>query len=82
MFRSTAAISGTSAAFPRDTYLKAVPQTHVDDMTVVTTLAPPYVDANLDMTVRVRGKVGEAVSVASALYGFDGSKIDGVAPSA
>ena len=66
----------------RDTYLKAVPVTHVDDLTVVTQLSADYVDATLDTTVRVRGPAGKAVAVASALYRFDGSKVDGVAPAA
>ncbi len=66
----------------RDTYLKAVPSTHVDDVTVVTTLSADHVDATLDTTVRVRGAAGQPVAVTSALYRFDGSKVDGVAPTA
>ena len=59
----------------RDTYLKAVPITHVDDMTVVTTLSPDHVDATLDTTVVVRGVPGKAVGVTATLYHQDGSKV-------
>lgn len=66
----------------RNTYLKALPPTHVDDLRVVTTLTHHYVDAKLDATVRVRGAAGSAVSVAVALYQLDGSKVADVAPTA
>jgi beta-galactosidase len=66
----------------RDTYLKAVPPTHVDDVTVVTNLSPSYTDATLNTTVRIRGTAGQAVAVTSALYRLDGSAVDGVTPSA
>ncbi len=64
----------------RDTYLKAVPVTHVDDVTVVTPLSADHVDATLDTTVRVRGVPGKPVGVSAALYRFDGSKVDDVPP--
>ncbi len=66
----------------RDTYLKAVPPTHVDDLTLVTTLSADHRDATLDTTVRVRGAAGRPVVVTSALYRFDGSAVDGVTPTA
>ena len=64
----------------RDTYLKAVPITHVDDLTVVTPLSADHVDATLDTTVRVDGVPGQTVGVTAVLYKFDGSKVDGVPP--
>jgi len=56
----------------RDTSLIAVPQTHVQDITVRTPLAPNYRDATLAADVQVNGTPGEAVSVAGSLVGADG----------
>jgi beta-galactosidase len=64
----------------RDTYLKAVPPTHVDDLTLVTPLSPDHVDATLDTTVRVRGTPSKPVGVTAVLYRVDGTKVDGVPP--
>ena len=66
----------------RDTYLKAVPVTHVDDVTVTTALSADHVDATLGTTVVVRGTPGQAVGVTATLYRFDGSKVDDVPPLA
>ena len=64
----------------RDTYLKAVPITHVDDLTVVTPLSADHVDATLDTAVAVRGVPGQTVGVTATLYRADGSKVDDVPP--
>ena len=64
----------------RDTYLKAVPITHVDDLTVATPLSDDYKNATLDTTVRVRGVGGKAVAVTATLYRPGGAKVDGVEP--
>ena len=64
----------------RDTYLKAVPVTHVADVTVVTPLSADHVDATLDTTVVVRGVPGKPVGVTATLYRADGSKVDEVPP--
>jgi beta-galactosidase len=58
----------------RDTYLKAVPATHVDDVTVVTKLDGHYVDATLETAVKVRGTPGQAVSVTPRLFRMDGAQ--------
>ncbi len=67
---------------PRDTYLKAVPATRVDDVTVTTPLSADFRDATLNALVKVRGTAGQAVGVTSALYRFDGTRVDGVTPVA
>ncbi|MBV9851355.1 MAG: discoidin domain-containing protein [Armatimonadetes bacterium] len=56
----------------RDTSLIAVPQTHVDDITVRTPLAANYKDATLFTQLSVKGTPGQAVAVAGRLMRGDG----------
>ena len=56
----------------RDTSLIAVPETHVHDITVRTTLDSQYRDATLSASVQVIGTPGQKVSVAGSLSGADG----------
>ncbi len=57
----------------RDTSLIAVPQTHVQDITVRTPLAPNYRDATLQTRVQVMGTPGQVVTLAGQLVGSDGA---------
>ncbi len=59
----------------RDNYLLALPQLHVDDVTVVTDLDSQYKDATLRSTVRVAGPAGAHFVVAGDLYSLDGTKV-------
>ena len=56
----------------RDTSLIAVPQTHIDDVTVRTPLAANDRDANLSTSVHVTGLPGQAVAVTGKLFRQDG----------
>ncbi|MBV9468097.1 MAG: hypothetical protein JOZ57_02495, partial [Abitibacteriaceae bacterium] len=56
----------------RDTSLIAVPQTHIHDITVRTTLAPNYRDAALNTQVQVMGTPGAAVALTGQLFGSNG----------
>jgi len=53
----------------------ALPQLHVDDVTVVTDLDAQYKDATLKSTVRVAGPVGAHFVLTGELYSLDGNKI-------
>jgi beta-galactosidase len=59
----------------RETYLVALPQLHVDDLTVVTDLDAEYKDATLKSAVRVAGPVGAHFVVTGELYSLDGAKV-------
>jgi beta-galactosidase len=58
----------------RDTYLVAVPPTHVKDTTVVTTLDSTYVHAMLKADIKVAGPPHQLFATTSQLYQFDGTK--------
>jgi len=66
----------------RETYLVAVPPTHVGDVTLVTDLDRNYRDATLNMAVQVNGKPNAAVQVTGTLFDFAGAAIPNVALSA
>jgi beta-galactosidase len=59
----------------RETYLVALPQMHVDDVTVVTDLDGQYRDATLKSTVRVAGPAGAHFVLTGELYALDGTKV-------
>ena len=59
----------------RETYLVALPQLHVDDVTVVTDLDAQYKDATLKLTVRVAGRAGAHFVLTGELYALDGTKV-------
>jgi beta-galactosidase len=59
----------------RDNYLVALPQLHVDDVTVVTDLDAQYKDATLKSTVRVAGAPGTHFTLTGELYSLDGTKV-------
>jgi beta-galactosidase/beta-glucuronidase len=59
----------------RETYLVALPQLHVDDLTVVTDLDAQYKDATLQSSVRVAGPAGAHFVVTGELYSLDGAKV-------
>jgi beta-galactosidase len=59
----------------RDNYLVALPPTHVDDLTILTTLDAQYVNATLKTSVRVAGQPGAAFTLSGELYGMDGQKV-------
>ena len=59
----------------RETYLVALPQLHVDDLTVVTDLDAQYKDATLKSAVRVAGPAGAHFVVSGELYSLDGAKV-------
>ena len=56
----------------RETFLVAVPPTHVADVTVRTPLAANYRDATLTASVQVQGTPGEAIAVMGKLVGANG----------
>ena len=60
----------------RETYLVALPQLHVDDVTVVTDLDEQYKDATLKSTVRVVGPAGAHFALTCELYNLDGTKVE------
>jgi beta-galactosidase len=60
----------------RETYLVALPQLHVDDVTVVTDLDAQYKDATLKSAVRVAGASGAHFTVTCELYNLDGTKVE------
>ena len=62
----------------RDTSLIAVPETHIDDLTVRTPLAANYQDATLATQVHVAGKPGQSVAVKGELFTADGRPAPGV----
>jgi beta-galactosidase len=59
----------------RDNYLAALPQLHVDDVTVVTDLDAQYKDATLKSAVRVAGTPGAHFTLTAELYNLDGAKV-------
>ena len=59
----------------RETYLVALPQLHVDDVTVVTDLDAQYKDATLKSAVRVAGPAGAHFVLTGELYSLDGAKV-------
>jgi beta-galactosidase len=59
----------------RETYLVAVPPTHVADVTIVTDLIHDYKDSNLKAEIKVAGKSGQQFELTSQLYQFDGTKV-------
>ncbi len=59
----------------RETYLVALPQLHVDDLTVVTDLDSQYKDATLKSTVRIVGPAGAHFVLTGDLYSLDGSQV-------
>ena len=59
----------------RETYLVALPQLHVEDVTVVTDLDAQYRNATLKSTVRVAGPVGEHFVLSGELRSLDGAKV-------
>jgi len=59
----------------RETYLVALPQLHVDDITVVTDLDAGYKDATLKSSLRVAGPPGAHFALAGELYAVDGTKV-------
>jgi beta-galactosidase len=59
----------------RETYLVALPQLHVDDLTVVTDLDSQYKDATLKSTVRIAGPAGAHFVLSGDLYSLDGSQV-------
>jgi beta-galactosidase len=59
----------------RETYLVALPQLHVDDVTVVTDLDAKYKNATLKSTVRVTGPAGAHFVLTGELYSLDGTKV-------
>jgi len=59
----------------RETYLVALPQLHVDDVTVVTDLDDQYKDATLKSAVRVAGPAGAHFVLTCDLYNLDGAKV-------
>jgi beta-galactosidase len=58
----------------RETYLVALPQLYMDDVTVVTDLDAQYKDATLKSAVRVAGPAGAHFVVSGELYSLDGAK--------
>ena len=59
----------------RETYLMALPQLHVADVTVVTDLDAQYKDATLKSTVRVAGVPGAHFVITAELYNLDGTRV-------
>jgi beta-galactosidase len=59
----------------RETYLVALPQLHVDDVTVVTDLDEQYKDSTLKSTLKVAGPSGTHFVVSGELYSLDGAKV-------
>ena len=59
----------------RETYLVALPQLHLDDVTVVTDLDAKYKNATLKSTVRVTGPAGAHFVLSGELYSLDGVKV-------
>ncbi len=59
----------------RETYLVALPPTHVADVTLVTDLNHDYQDASLRADIKVAGKPGQPFELTSQLYQFDGTKV-------
>jgi beta-galactosidase/beta-glucuronidase len=59
----------------RETYLKALPPLHVDDVTVVTDLDAQYKDATLKSTVRLAGPAGARFVLTCDLYSLDKTRV-------
>ena len=59
----------------RETYLVALPQLHVDDVTVVTEMDAQYKDATLKSAVRVAGPAGAHFVLTGELRTLDGAKV-------
>jgi beta-galactosidase len=66
----------------RDTSLIAVPETHIDDITVQTPLDAEYRNATLNVSVRVAGTPGETVAITGDLISAATQKSLGVKISA
>ncbi|MGD0768241.1 MAG: glycoside hydrolase family 2 TIM barrel-domain containing protein [Tepidisphaeraceae bacterium] len=62
----------------RETYLAAVPPTHVSDVTVVTDLDRDYRDAILNLAVQLTGSPNAAVKVTGSLFDFAGEPVPNV----
>jgi beta-galactosidase/beta-glucuronidase len=60
----------------RETYLAALPQLHVEDVTVVTDLDAQYKNATLKSALRVAGPAGAHFVVSGELYSLDGAKVE------
>ena len=58
----------------RETYLVALPPTHVADVTLITDLTHAYQDANLKAAITITGQPGQSFTLASQLHNMDGSK--------
>jgi beta-galactosidase len=58
----------------RETYLLAVPPTHLDDVKIVTDLTHDYKDADLQAEIKVAGPPGQHFELTGQLYQFDGTK--------
>lgn len=61
----------------RENYLVAVPQTHIQAVTVVTDLDSAYKNAQLNAAVVVAGTPGATVALQGAVVGGDGSRVPG-----
>jgi len=59
----------------RETWLVALPQLRVDDITVVTDLDAQYINATLKSAVRLAGPAGAHFVLTGELYGLDGAKV-------
>jgi beta-galactosidase len=59
----------------RETYLVALPQLHVEDVTVVTDLDAQYKDSTLKSTLKVAGPAGAHFVLTAELYSLDGAKV-------
>jgi beta-galactosidase/beta-glucuronidase len=57
----------------RETYLLALPATHVEDITLVTDLDTNYHDATLQTTLQIQGPPGTTVAVTGKLYQYSGA---------
>ena len=56
----------------RDTSLIAIPMTHVNDITVTTTLTDHYCNALLAGSLQIAGKPGAKVAASAAMYTLTG----------
>jgi beta-galactosidase len=60
----------------RENYLVALPQLHVDDITLVTDLDAKYVDATLHATVQVKGPAGTGFQATGHLFTLGGKPVE------
>ena len=56
----------------RDSYLVALPATHVEDLTLVTKLDDKFKDATLETDLKIAGKSGQTVSVVGRIFTGEG----------